>query len=32
MLITKQQRQSLKRIYLRLESPLSYRDFRRTVQ
>jgi hypothetical protein len=32
MLITKAQRQALKRIYLRLEFPPSYRAFRRTVE
>ncbi len=32
MIITKAQRQALKRIYLRLEFPPPYRGFRRTVQ
>jgi len=32
MVITKQQRQALKRIYLRLEFPPPYRVFRRSVQ
>lgn len=32
MVITKEQRQALKRIYLRLEFPPPYRIFRRTVQ
>ncbi len=32
MVITKAQRQALKRIYLRLEFPPPYRVFRRSVQ
>lgn len=32
MLITKQQRQALKKVYQRLENPPPYRVFRRTVQ
>ena len=32
MIITKAQRQALKRIYLRLEFPPPYKVFRRTVQ
>ena len=32
MIITKAQRQALKRIYLRLEFPPPYKQFRRSVQ
>lgn len=32
MIITKAQRQALKRIYLRLEFPPLYKQFRRSVQ